>query len=286
MGPLWSWIYAAQFTALACRIITLVIFYYIGLKLVGPPAAFWGTLLLSFCRIRRKWDPDALSDWPHLMCFGAGFLSLLAAIKARNLWLFAAVGVFSGLGYLIRPESIQVVIYALIMIIYLFVKHSRRQDRANLLLAGVLLIAGFAMCTGPYIKCKGALLPKKKLDFTTAAQTILRRSRRRPMRWTNMQILSFVAKEALKAIIKFVARLSENLVYIFMPFMVLGLYVQFRKNESMTENFLLQCFIVVNVAVLMWLYCRYSYMSRPSSAIYGNFDFFCADRHRTFFFLD
>ena len=110
-SSLWSWIYSAQAVALIFRLLTVVLLYFIGKKIVGQRFSFWAILILILLPDAAELGSDALSDWPHIFFLSAGFLLLIWGAVSRKWWLFGFSGLAAGMGYLIRPECAQVVVF-------------------------------------------------------------------------------------------------------------------------------------------------------------------------------
>jgi hypothetical protein len=71
-----SWIYSAQATTLIFRLLTVVILYLLGEKIVGQRFSFWSVLILIFLPNAAKYGSDALSDWSAIFFLSTGFLVL------------------------------------------------------------------------------------------------------------------------------------------------------------------------------------------------------------------
>ncbi|MHC4160386.1 MAG: glycosyltransferase family 39 protein, partial [Planctomycetota bacterium] len=107
---IWSWIYCAQGVALTFRLLAIIAVYFIGRDLVGAEFSFWAVLILVFLPKPAEYGSDALSDWPHIF-FLAGGVWLLMRASNGQWWLFGFAGLAAGMGYLIRPECAQVVVF-------------------------------------------------------------------------------------------------------------------------------------------------------------------------------
>jgi len=168
---LFSWIYSAQSIALLFRLLTITVLYFIGRNLVGSRFSFWAILILIFLPKPAWYGSDALSDWPHLFFLATGMLLLIRASTNRRWWLFGFAGLTAGAGYLIRPECAQVIVYGCLWLGLQLFWAKRTLDKPKTVLALVLLLVGFLVATGPYMRLKGAVFPKKHVgEFAVNTQ--------------------------------------------------------------------------------------------------------------------
>ncbi len=152
------WLYSALSVTLLCRVLALIPLYFLGRLLVGAADSFWAVLILSFLPYPTQYAADVLREWPYVVFLGLGFWLLCWALRRRQWWALALVGLDAGLGYLIRPECGQLVLYALLGLIFLgFAEKTIRQ--LTLSGAGLLAIAGFLVPVAPYVHATGAIAP-------------------------------------------------------------------------------------------------------------------------------
>ena len=85
--------------------------------LVGGKNSFWAILILIFLPFPTRIVCDVVREWPYLLFLAAGFFFLLWSANSGKWWLFGLVSLSCGLGYLIRPESVQLVVYGLMWIV-------------------------------------------------------------------------------------------------------------------------------------------------------------------------
>jgi hypothetical protein len=263
---MYGWIYSAQAASLLCRLAALVVLYYIGRLLVGGRQSFWAVLILTVLPYPAELGSDVLRDWPYILFLAAGFLALLVAAKEGKWWMFGLAGLAAGLGYTIRPECAQLVIYGgLWLTIGLFLPN-RGMSRTRLVCAMAILMAGFIAPTAPYMKIRGKILPTKVKELFSPSQTQpsdeTRHNNHRDG-CIQMQTATTVPGSIAKALWHLFRRISENLMYFFTPALLIGLYYRFRKASITTaEKFFIAVSIVFNVTMMILLHCNYGYISR------------------------
>ena len=262
----YNWMYSAQAVNLLCRLAALVVLYYIGRLLVGGRQSFWAVLILAVLPYPAKLGSDVLRDWPHILFLSAGFLALLLAAKQDKWWMFGPAGLAAGLGYMIRPECAQLVIYGGLWLTIGLLLPNRNMSRTRLVCALAILIAGFIAPTAPYMEIRGKILPTKVKELFSPSHTQPpdeTRHHNNHNDGTQMQTATTVPGSIARAFGHLFRRISENLMYFFMPALLLGLYYRFRKtNVTTAEKFFIAVFIVFNIAMMILLYCNYGYISR------------------------
>ncbi len=158
------WVYSTQGLTLLCRVLAMLPLYFLGKRLVGAVDSFWALFVLILLPYPAFYGSDVLREWPYLLLLSTGMLLLHWSLTAGQWWAFASVGLIGGLGYLIRPEAAQLLLYALLG---LFVasrvsgnpRSSFAIDSRRTLPACLLLVASFALAVTPYVRASGGLLP-------------------------------------------------------------------------------------------------------------------------------
>jgi hypothetical protein len=268
-----SWIYSAQGATLVFRLLAVVILYFVGKKTVGKRYSFWATLILILLPNPAKLGSDALSDWPHIFFLSAGFLLLIWAAANGKWWAFGFSGLAAGMGYLIRPECAQVVVFGSLWLGSQLLYPYRIISRRNAVFALALLATGFMVIAGPYMKLKGAVFPKKHLVQLTPNIEVCEQE---------IQICSnsgyttgFAPLDIAKALGKLVQRVSETLMWFFVPALLIGMYKHFRKRDWREPGkFFVIALIVFNVIIMTLLYCKFGYMSRRHTLLLVVFTIF------------
>lgn len=259
-----SWIYSAQAAALIFRLLAVVILYFLGEKIAGQRFSFWAVLILIFLPNAAKYGSDALSDWPHIFFLSAGFLLLICGAASRKWWVFGFSGAVSGIGYLIRPECAQVVVLGTLWLGMQMFCPKRIISRGKVVLAFVLLAAGFFAIAGPYMQIKGKFFPKKQLVEFTANRPSPEIYKQETGTYSNdIHSTGFSPSDIAGAFGKLVQRVSEMLMWFFVPALLIGIYKHFRRRDwCEPEKFFVIALIVLNVFLMTLLYCKFGYMSR------------------------
>ncbi len=255
-----SWIYSAQGMTLLCRLLALIPLYFMGKLLVGGKNSFLGLLILIFLPYPTRIVCDVVREWPHLLFLATGFFFLLWSAKSGKWWLFGFVGLSSGLGYLIRPESAQLVVYGFLWVaMAMFRPKLVGTSRWKSLITLALLIIGFAVPVVPYMKCTGRIVPPKvnriMKSFSFDALPDKTDVPKVNTGSSDYNTAEIVPGNVLKALGEIFKTIGENLMWFFMPGLVIGLYYRFRGNAKFEELFLVSTFIFVNVVFMVLRYC-------------------------------
>ncbi|MFQ6035021.1 MAG: glycosyltransferase family 39 protein [Sedimentisphaerales bacterium] len=256
-ASIWSWIYSAQFMALAFRLLTVTVLYFVGKEIVGPKLSFLAILILILLPKPAGYGSDALSDWPYLFFLASGFLLLIRGALNKKWWQFGFAGLAAGSGYLVRPECAQLVVFGSLWTAWQLwgAKRTIARDKAVFMLA--LLLVGFFIPAVPYMKLKGAIFPKK--DVGQFGFSILD-SRFSPN--IEHQVSSFAPKNMAKAFDELIEEIGDTLMWFFGPALLLGAYEYFRqRNWHKPQKFFTAVLIALNVALMIWLFCKYDYIS-------------------------
>lgn len=295
----YSWIYSGQIVSLLCRILAIIPIYFIGKEFCGARMSLWGLFILLLFPVPARLGSDALRDWPHMLFLATGFLLMLLAAKEKKWWLFGGVGLFSGLGYLVRPECIQLVIYAALWLLAGLVLKKWSINRIKSIAGLALLVTAFAISAGPYTILKQRVLPVKLTGFAEAfsitfsnpsqiqeAPKAPEASKASKTPETPEAPEASKTPEALKApeaptgpptkrefhrgftagnitvaFWKIVNEFTEILKSFYMPALLIGIYYRFRKKYATNaESFFIPVFVIANVGLLTSLWCSYGYI--------------------------
>jgi len=254
-----TWIYAAQSITLLCRLLALIPLYLIGKLLVGSKNSFWAILILIMLPYPAKMVVDVVREWPYILFLAMGFLFLLWGAKHGKWWVFGFVGLCAGLGYWIRPESAQLIVYCFLWLMLGMFWSKRKIGRTKLLAAMALLIVGFAIPAVPYMKCTGRIIPPKvkrvMMAFSFSGLPDKTGTPKVNVVSSNHNNAGIVPPNVLKAFGEIFETVGENLMWFFMLTLVIGFYFRFRGDAKQEERFLITAFVLVNLTMMVLRYC-------------------------------
>ena len=263
-----TWVYSAQSITLLCRLLAIIPLYFIGKLLVGSRNSFWALLILILLPYPAEFGSDALRDWPHLLFLAMGFLFLLWGVKQGKWWIFGIVGLVAGLGCIIRPECVQLVVYSILWLLIRLLKPKCNMSKPKLVCALFVLLIGFALPVAPYVIKAGRIIPlklKQLVESPNKAYTVSfskTKSEQEVNIDSNNRIYS-ITSIIIKAFGRLIGEISENLMHFFVPALLIGIYCRFsKKSGAMIERFFIPVFIVLNVIMMILLRYSQGYISR------------------------
>lgn len=273
-SSLFTWIYSAQSITLLCRLLSLIPLYYIGKLLVDSKRSFQAILILIILPYPAHFVSEVLREWPNILFLASGLLFLFLAVKHSKYWMFGAAGFLAGLGQIIRPECAQIIIYGVLWIFIRLFRPKPQMNRPRLLCALLVLLIGFAIPAAPYMKARGHFLPAKLKSLISSVSSEESKSRKgrlapeiqRPEINGNNKLYSAsgMPGKIVKAITELLGTMSENLMYYFMPALLIGIFFRFSRKSSATEieTLFMPAFVGLNALMLIALYCFWGYISR------------------------
>jgi hypothetical protein len=265
-SSLFGWIYTAQGVTLLCRLLALVPLYLIGKRLVGGRNSFYAMLILILLPHPAKMSCELTREWPHVLFLATGFLLLLRGAARSTWWTFGAAGVATGLAHIIRPEGAQLVVFGVLWLLLRLARPGRNLTRVKAVLALVVLLIGFAIPVAPYAKARGRIMPHKVRGLIGSSCEIqseavpARGSRGHNEMYAKAGLLGGMAE----AVREFIEKVNENLLYFFVPPLLIGAYIRSRDRRRATdaEKFFITAFLLFNVTAPILLHCCFGYMSR------------------------
>jgi len=246
-----GWIISAQAVSLLSKVMASVALYFVGSYFVGPRISFWGVLILSILPDPTALGSDALPEWPHLMFLTTGFLLLLLGAQYRKNWMFGWAGIIAGLGYLVRSEGCQLILYGSAWLLFNLIRPQGKMKRPKAAGALILLLAGFAVIAIPYMRSKGYVFPDQGM-WKLPAFLSFSNDNYSPIINANMCLAGLsikwvIGNETL------ITNMCETLVYYFVPALLIGCYYYFRKHsKTLEQTFFAAAFIILNIAMLCW----------------------------------
>jgi 4-amino-4-deoxy-L-arabinose transferase-like glycosyltransferase len=265
------WIYSAQSINLLCRLLAIIPLYFIGKLLVGSRNSFWALLILILLPYPAEFGSDALRDWPHILFLASGFLFLLQGSKDGKWWMFGIVGLAGGLGHIIRPECAQLVIYGVLWLLIRLFLPTHKMNRPKLVGALFILLIGFALPVAPYVRERGRIIPTKlkQLIYSSKEDTVSSFHARSKQevnidRHNRIYGIMNLFGKVIRAMGRLIGGISDNLMYFFLPALLVGFYYRYSKQSIATavERFFVPVFIVFNVIMMILLHYSQGYISR------------------------
>jgi hypothetical protein len=260
---IFRWICCGQGVSLIFRLLSIVALYFAGKRLVGATESFWAVLIFPLLPGPAEYGSDVLSDWPHLFFFVLCIFFLLKGTVNQNPWFFGIAGLSAGIGYLIRPECSQLVMAGSMWLVLHLVRFRHTMIRAKSLFGLALLLSGFLIAAGPYMKLKSAIFPKKnigQLEQISLPQKDLPKENPSLNSKTNKQ--PFTVLNIAKAFGTLAKNIGETLMWFFVVPLIIGLRTHLRKGKWHEQgNLLVIMIVLLNTVIMVWLYCRYGYMS-------------------------
>jgi hypothetical protein len=256
-----SWIISAQIVVLFSRLLAVVALYYLGKILTDAKSAFQALLILILLPAPAEYGSDVLSDWPNMLFLTAGMLWLIYAVEQHKWCMFGLAGLSGGIGYLIRPEASQIIIFGLAWLVWQLFQKQRLFSRPKTIAAIVLLLTGFLVVAGPYMKFKGALFPKKGIgEFSLQVQ-----GEGGKMTLNNIETqynAGIFPIDVVKGTFKLIQNIAQTLMWFFLVPLLVGAYQDFRSLYVIKRGrFFIFALILFNIPIMLWLYSRYGYMS-------------------------
>jgi len=245
-----GWIISAQTVSLVSKLVAAIMLYFIGGYFVGFQWSFYGVLILNLLPDSVSYGSDALTDWPHLMFLSASFLLLLLGVQYGKSGIFGCAGLTAGLGYLVRPECGQVVLYGTIWLLFNVIRPQSKMKRTKVAWALILLLTGFVIIAVPYMWFKGHVFPEQGIgNFQLMSNTSHGVDSMMDVNLclAGLSVERIIGKNTL------LTNICETLIYYFFPAMLLGSYCYFRRRPEKTEQlFFAAIFIIVNIAIVVW----------------------------------
>ena len=282
-----GWIWAAQGLTLLCRALAIVVLYLVGCLITHRKHSFWGCVILLFLPEPAHWGSDALREWPYLLFMALSVLSLLWGVRKNRVWPFVLTGLFAGAGFLIRLESIQLVLLGLLVLLLLMLKPPKHYTRPKALIATVLLIAGFAVPILVYANYSGQITnnylkqyigkvipgfedlqpekvntPAKIVSDTvsenTNGQSMSEKGNTPIEKVSGKPVEDASENTAGESLLIFAYELykdtGELLVWFYLPFWIIGIYVRLRDKADPIIRCIIGALILMGIGMLLMRY--------------------------------
>jgi len=178
-------------------------------------------------------------------------LLLLSGSRFHKSWMFGWAGIAAGLGYLIRTESCQLVLYGSVWLLFNLIRPQGGMRKSKAAGSLILLLAGFAVIAVPHMWSKGYVFPKQMIWKLPAL-----------LNTNNNNIGSIFSANMCPASLligkitgneTLITNMCEMLLYYFIPALLIGCYYYFRKqSKTLEQTFFAAAFIILNISIQSW----------------------------------
>ncbi len=148
-----SMVLSAQLTSVLAALLLVFPMYFLGKTLFNRQTAFIATLLYQLMPVCTQVTSDGLSDGVFLLMAAMSLWMAVLGLRRNGIGWFAAAGLLAGLGYLVRPES--VVLVLAVGVVILGLKLRGVWTWRPTLLRGGALVGGLLVAMTPYIAVIG-----------------------------------------------------------------------------------------------------------------------------------
>lgn len=258
-----SWIYAAQISVLSFMAGAIIVLYFLGWILVGRWHAFWGVMILMLLPYPAHFGTDVLRDWPHLFFLLTGLLLLYKAQQQQDSLLFMAAGLVSGLGYIIRSECAQIVLYGAACGIFYAAGAIRRKENIKGLWRYSLLAFGFLSIFLPFASQRRHVVPYKLNELIHRSQSGQTSSVPETFGESAVQKASVFGTAAfVPAVGNLLKGLTENFLYYFVFPAAIGFCLFIKDPKNGFKRLFIGMIVVFYFIALTILDMRWGYISR------------------------
>ncbi|MBC8394271.1 MAG: glycosyltransferase family 39 protein, partial [Deltaproteobacteria bacterium] len=258
-----TWIYAAQGVNLLCRLLALIPLYFTGKLFVGTKNSFWALIILILLPFSAELGSDVLREWPYLLFLSTGFFLLLWGSEYKKWWAFGGVGLAAGFGYLVRFESIQLIVYAVLWLAGCILRtQSSGYSKKKIVLITLLLIACFAIPVVPYLLIADNIIPAniRHIWRMITSSNPLNQKPAGELMYLTAGLFSGDTFHAFEEMFK---TFGENLMWVFLPPLIIGMIHRLKTQAEPVEKFFITTAVLLNIALM---FIRYLYVQPAISS--------------------
>ncbi|MGL4553664.1 MAG: ArnT family glycosyltransferase [Gemmataceae bacterium] len=146
---------SAQAVNAAVSVLLVLVLYLLGRELFDARVGFWGAMLFQLMPSSGRLLGDGLSEPLFFLWVGLALFAAARGLRADCWRWMAAVGAFSGLAYLTRPEGLLIAAVAALVVLF----HRRSLSRAAVIAVPLVLVAA------PYAVTIGRLTAKPSAEY-------------------------------------------------------------------------------------------------------------------------
>ena len=263
----YTWIYSAQAATVLCRLLAIAGLYLLGKLLVGGRDSFLAMLVLLILPYPAHMSTEVIREWPHLMFLAWGYFVLLYAARKGSWWLFGIAGMLAGLGHIVRPEALQILLFAGIWLMIRFLRPLAGFGRKKTVLSMLAMAAGLMVVALLYGDVRGRFLPDRLKNTITNNSNLkhpnYQNSGAEFVKDQGFCKAGFEGGKFFEGLGKLFERISQNLMYFFMLPVAIGFYLRFRKGGGAEgiERVAVLGIAILYFTMMVLLYSMSDYMS-------------------------
>ncbi len=240
------------------RLASIIPLFYLGKRFIGADKTFIALLVLIFLPYPAKYGANVLRDWPFFLFFVSSLLFMIKGFEDGKLWLFVVFGIICGLGFFIRPEALQLIIYFYAFFVFNLFTGKFKLTKAKTVLAGIVMSIVFISPIFIYQVNNGSALPSKLESLLESKFEFVNSGKFQELKETT------AAERLVEAAIELNERLFENTAWSFFPFAVLGFFDIYnrKKNYNTTIKLFFSVLVPLNIIIFLLLYIKFGYIDR------------------------
>jgi hypothetical protein len=261
VDPVLQWTRSAQVGSLLAGCLLSLALYLLGRQLLGTAAGLAAALIVATVPALVCQRVEALSDAPALalLALAAWFAVRLVSSGTPKVRAALLCGLFGGLGYLFRPEAVQVALLTGIVLLGCFV-FGPTGKRRRFLLPGLVLALPVVLCCGSYMFLRGAVLTKSagivvgqrvfgapRPDAESSAESGRAPT---PLAGVGAEAVDGLFFRMAKGTKRFLLGWSSNLGYTFAGLLLVGVFVRRREICAQLGPALIWSAVLLNGVLL------------------------------------
>ncbi|AQT69612.1 putative membrane protein [Anaerohalosphaera lusitana] len=255
-----GWTTAAQSVTLLCKIAAIIPLYFVGKLVVGAGKSFWAVLILLILPAPAKYGSDVLREWPYILFLGLGLLLLMLGSRRQNIWAFAGAGICAGVGQMIRPEAVLLMLVVGGWAVAVFAGLNQGTGKGKTALMALAALAGFAIPSIFYVKVGGDLVAPQLRGLFAVCQMNRNLSHvSGHLQWVCAQTQTGVLESSWEVL----EVIGQTVNYVFVVPLLLGAAKSFRRGKDLLRDewFFIWCLMGIYFGMLVLLHVTHGYVS-------------------------
>lgn len=277
-----SWMVGGQIVSFVCGLLSVCVLWFFARDLFGPNVANVAAFVFAILPVPRSSASDALSDTPHLLFYLLAARLASSGIVTGRLLPLAGAGLASGIAYWIRPEGLEVVLVALVWLVWHGFRADwgfRRIGLASAALVGTALIvaAPYYVLAGkvtskqlPFAKAQAASLMAKLAPPKPAAENTVDNAATAlpaaapsaaPVEPKQRSAAALALRPVGKATVAFLNSACQGFKWVFIPLYLLGHVELIRRNPPWLRLGFIWMLGTVHVLILLAVHVLSGYIA-------------------------